>query len=175
MNENNNTSWFCYIKKVLTHHGLPTNMQTIHTTTKNTWKTMVRNAVTSSANREYFQEAAGSIKMIRGINMVKTAPRLEKYMVELSRKQATAIFRLRARTTKAGADMTSFSNTPVCSRCNAGYESDVHLFTNCTETQEQRDMWSITDLNALYEDDADMHVLRNYARFAIEIGIVPEW
>ena len=71
--------------------------------------------------------------------------------------------------------MTSFTNTPVCTRCSNGYESDVHLFTACTATQELRIRWNITDLGGLYLADTNLDVLRNYAEFTIDVGIVPEW
>jgi hypothetical protein len=175
IHENANLSWYNHMITVLVHHGLLTDMDTIRTTPKATWKTMVKKAVSITTTRQYTQEAAKSIKMIRGINMAKSSPSLEKYMVELKRKHATAIFRLRTRTTRAAADMTSYTNTPICGRCNDGYESDTHLFTNCIGTQQQRNKWGVTDLTMLYESNTSMQVLKSYAAFAIDIAIVPEW
>ena len=69
--------------------------------------------------------------------------------------------------------MCSTANTPVCKRCNIGYASDTHLFTRCTQTIKERSKWNIKDISELYKDDPDVSILKNYAEFAIDIGIVP--
>jgi hypothetical protein len=173
--ENSRYSWFSYMRAVLNQHRLPTDMKEIHRMPKATWKTRVKKAIAESVTKEYTIHASNSIKMIRGINLAKDTPSLEKYMTELTRRHATAIFRLRSRSTRAGADMTSLTSSPVCTKCGNGYESDVHLFTACTATQELRNRWGVTDLGGLYLNTTSMSVLRNYAEFAIEVGIVPEW
>jgi hypothetical protein len=109
-----------------------------------------------------------------GINSVKQVPVLERYIVQLNRKQASAIFRLRCRTTRTEADMSSFATIPVCPVCNDGLASTRHYFTSCTGTEAERTQWGITNMEELYADNHDMETLRRYADFAIAVGIVPD-
>lgn len=171
----NNTpySWYKYISSILTRYSLP-GEEYITTHNKATWKKDVGRAIRIETNRRYRIAAARLTKMVKGINMTKQEPRKEKYITQLSRKQASAVFRLRSKTTLAEANMCSSANTPICKRCNIGYASDTHLFTRCTQTTKERSKWSIQDLSELYKEDPDISILRSYAEFAIDIGIVPQ-
>jgi hypothetical protein len=75
---------------------------------------------------------------------------------------------------RAMADMSSFTTVPICPKCNNGFASDLHYFTSCVETEEDRILWGVADLNELYACNPGVETLRRYAGFAIAIGIVPD-
>jgi hypothetical protein len=131
----------------------------------------VRKAITTTYNMSFLGLAAQYTKLTR-IIATKQVPTLERYVISLSRKQASAIFRLRSMSTRAEANMCGRSALPICPRCNDGLATDEHYFTTCSGTEEERRLYGITCLRELFACNPDISVLGRYADFAIAIGLV---
>jgi hypothetical protein len=166
-------SWLSRMKEITVYYGLSVTLEDIKELTKRKWKMKVARAVQEKENAEYYKKASESWKM-GSINTVKQAPSLEKYMKELTKKQATAVFRLRCKNTRAQADTNSFATIPICPLCRNGIASNLHYFSTCSATISEREQWDITNLDELYEASPDIDILRRYAQFALAVGIVPE-
>jgi exonuclease III len=164
-------SWFNHITSMLNRYGLPTRFTTIEHIPKSRWKTMVEKSVKNQYNTEFYQAASASTKMT-GIISTKQTPNRESYITTLGRKKASAIFRLRARCTRAETNQCRNTALPVCSRCENGLASDLHYFSECDMTRAERTIHGVSNLDMLYHPKPDLATLEKYASFAIEIGLV---
>ena len=169
--EAHHNSWYSYVNALLGKYSLPLDWEQIGQHTKGEWETAVKKAVVKVHNTEIFTEATGFSKLT-GIFQNKQVPTLEKYMVALSRKQASAIFRLRCKSTRVEFMRRDTTPVPICPMCNDGLASDVHLFTVCPAVAEKRAIHGITGIDEIFSPDPDLEILRSYADFALDIGIV---
>ena len=101
------------------------------------------------------------------------APSLENYMLGLSIKRASAIFRLRCKSTRALHMNKNQDPIPICHLCDSVLASDNH-FSLCPATADARAKYNINDLDEFYKTSPDIDILKRYADLAIELGITIE-
>ena len=142
-------SWFDKVTNMLRKLRLPTDLNTIEHTPKARWKSMTEKAAKDQFNVDFYKAATTSTKMTE-ILTTKQIPTLEKYVTALSRKKASAVFRLRSKTTRAPANQCTSTRLPICTRCNDGLASDNHYFSECTATKAEHDTDEIQNIYLFY-------------------------
>jgi hypothetical protein len=173
LNLNTRESWTSKVLSKLAKYNLPCSPATIKRYTKKRWSSLV----TDTVAREFLcnqipTKAANSTKLTRMLRHKRVA-KLEEYITHLSRRRASAIFRLRCKSTRAADNMCHTTNLPICDKCSLNLASDQHLYTNCPATQNLRQKFQINDLEAIYPP-VDMPTLERVADFAIEAGLIPQ-
>jgi exonuclease III len=171
--EDHPKSWYTYIRRTLDRYNLNTSLESIADHTKGEWATKTKKAIRAVCDREIAAEAANSPKLA-AIFSGKQAPSAESYMLDLTRKRASAIFRLRCNNTKAQYMGDTQNPIPICHMCDNAWASDLHLFKYCTATETLRAKHNISGLDELYALDPDLLILTRYADFALELGIVAQ-
>jgi hypothetical protein len=164
-------TWFRYINGILQKYELHIALDSIAEYTKGEWSAKVSKAVENTCAKEIFSEAATYPKLAAIFSMKQT-PSVERYMLELTRKRAAAIFRLRCRSTKAEYMGNQQDPIPICHMCDNAWASDLHLFKDCPATVTLRAKHNITGLEELHALDPDLATLTKYADLALELGIV---
>ena len=170
---NTKGSWFHSITQKLTKYTLPSNFNTITQLTKKMWATKVTEAVNGVHDTQTMLKAHDNRCKLIGIIKHKKSPKLEEYMVHLDRRRASAIFRLRCKSTRSPNNMCSRSITPICTRCSQNLASDIHIFTDCAATEQLRNKYSINGLLPIYQQHLDLSELERYADFALEAELIP--
>jgi exonuclease III len=166
-------SWYTHIRSTLERYDLSIPLESIADHTKGEWAAKTKKAIRTVCDREISAEAANSPKLA-AIFSNKQAPSVESYMLDLPRKRASAIFRLRCKSTKSQFMGDTQDPIPICHMCDNAWASDLHLFKYCPATATLRVKHNITGLEELHALDPDLTTLTRYADFALELGIVVE-
>ena len=163
-------SWLTNVTNLLTHYKLPTNLASIQSSPLPAWKKIITNRIDALFTEWYTNETTKLTKMLM-LSAYKCIPKKEQYITNLSRNEASAIFRLRFKMTLS--PLNHSSGSPVCPRCKDGLASDQHALTSCIALQHLRDKYNIYGITAVFTQSEDSSLMKKYAAFLVEAKLIP--
>ena len=116
-------------------------------TKKKKWKEIVNQKVMEEENKRY-ATSAEKLSKLRHLNIVKKEIKKEKYL-ELSRSEASVIFRLRTRMLPLKNNMNS-SGDVSCPRCHTAPDTEIHLIEECGELKDLRTKFHVESYNEVF-------------------------
>jgi hypothetical protein len=131
---------------------------------------MVTRKIRAAANRKIMMDAGASTKLNQLLGH-KHEPKMEEYMTKLSRKRASAIFRLRCKTTRAADNMASTTALPICHLCSEDLASDVHIFSACKATLDERIRLNVNGVEEVFHIQ-NWENITNIADFCLSYNLV---
>ena len=166
-------SWINQLKRKLNQYGLTTNLTIIQRYSKPRWKKMVARRIQAVSDQKTMSDASSSSKLNQLLGQ-KHEAKMEEYLTRLSRKRASAIFRLRCKTTRAVDNMSRSTALPICHLCSEDLASDVHIFSACKATLTERTRLDINGIDDVFNPQ-DWEKIRNIADFCLTYDLVPSY
>ena len=102
---------------------------------------------------------------LRFIRPYKNTICLENYLVQLRRKEAIAIFKLRTGMLKVKTNFRSQHENLYCERCKEQQIEDENHLLTCVSLQELRDIFQVNSFNAAFrsiDDNAELNKIASY-------------
>ena len=145
--QENKTNWASHIVNMLKKYNIQYSFQQIMMTKKKKWKEIVNQKVMEEENKRY-ATSAEKLSKLRHLNIVKKEIKKEKYL-ELSRSEASVIFRLRTRMLPLKNNMNS-SGDVSCPRCHTAPDTEIHLIEECGELKDLRTKFHVESYNEVF-------------------------
>ena len=156
-------------KILLREYNLPIDMHNIQTKTKNQWQRMVKRATKTQADQLYSQSR---LKKLAYTKAYKTTIKLEKYLTELPRKEATAIFKLRTGMIKVKANFRGQNTDIKCDKCTLDLNDDINHLLICPGYDQLRRTFNVYNFNPAFWNEPPRDTLMQIASFLIIAELV---
>ena len=156
----NKYKWFKHIENLKNKYNLPQPTGIA----KAKWTTMVKK-VTKANSDLMFRHNGDTMSKLTNLMSTKGTIKPETYIYDLSRSDASIIFKLRSRMLPLRNNCKGNHHDTNCQRCRNGSDDEQHLFSVCSSLVSLRSKYEITGYLEVFQNNVTLDRLSKICSF----------